>query len=102
MKKINPLKIAGVSIGAIILLIIVISLNTASGRRWMKDMGSEFGGGLHREILVYNANGSVIYEARGKFDISFSEGRLQYVDENNLKHNIYMGYNATVIVNELP
>lgn len=36
----------------------------------------------------------------GKFDISYDDNRLQYVDEHNLKHNIYTG-TGTVIVKEI-
>lgn len=75
--------------------------NTASGQRFKKGVTSEFNKGLEREITVFNADGKIIYEKKGKFDIDYKEGRLQYVDQKNMKHNIYIGYNATVIVDEL-
>ena len=40
-------------------------------------------------------------EEKGKFDIKHSSRSLQYVDQNNRKHNIYFGDNSTVTVDEL-
>ena len=86
----------------VIALILFIIFGTAGGKRWQKNMQSSLNDGLNREIMVYNADGSVIYEETGKFDISYGDGRLEYIDaETGLKTNIYIGYNATVIVNEL-
>lgn len=97
-----------VLIGSIIILVAIAALilflvfGTASGKRWQKNLESSLNDGLNREILVYNADGSVIYSETGKFDISYGDGRLEYIDaDTGLKTNIYIGYNATVIVNEL-
>lgn len=87
---------------AVIGVILFIIFGTAGGKRWQKNIESNLNDGLNREIIVYNADGSVIYTETGKFDISYGEGRLEYIDaETSLKTNIYIGYNATVIVNEL-
>lgn len=73
----------------------------ASWDRMVKDVGSEMSGGLQRHIVVYNSTGEVILEQEGKFDIKYSDQNLQYIDEKNKKHNIYIGYNATVVVDEV-
>ncbi|WP_265457394.1 hypothetical protein [Enterococcus sp. HY326] len=87
---------------AIVALILFLVFGTAGGKRWQKNLESSLNDGLNREILVYNADGSVIYSETGKFDISYGDGRLEYIDaDTGLKTNIYIGYNATVIVNEL-
>lgn len=87
---------------AVIVIVTIFFLgHTASGQLLRKDFTSQFNKGLRREITVYNANGKIIYENKGKFDVDYKDGRLQYVDQKNLKHNIYIGYNATVIVDEL-
>lgn len=75
--------------------------STASGGRVSKDVKSEFNNGIPRDIKVYNADGKVIMEEKGKFDIKHSSRSLQYIDQNNRKHNIYFGDNSTVTVDEL-
>ena len=92
----------GVSGGAIlfIIIVLVIVLNTASGHRWMKSVQSDFGNGLTREIVVYDAVGNEIYSQTGKFDIEFYDDRIMYDDENGNRHNIYFK-TGTVIVNEV-
>lgn len=83
-----------------IILMFVIMLNTASGQRWLKSMQSDFGNGLNREIIVYDAVGNEIYHQTGKFDIEFYDDRIMYDDEKGNRHNIYFK-TGTVIVNEL-
>jgi len=107
-KKISSAKKKRVLIGSSITLLLLavfilfIIFGTAGGKRWQKNLQSNISNGLNREILVYNADGSVIYEATGKFDINYGDGRIEYIDaDTGLKTNIYIGYNATVIVNEL-
>ncbi|MCP0886949.1 hypothetical protein LB941_06330 [Ligilactobacillus sp. WILCCON 0076] len=75
--------------------------DTASGVRTVKNVQSETSNGIEREITVYNADGKAIMHFKGKFDISHSSRSLQYIDQQNMKHNIYFGDNTTVIVNEL-
>lgn len=104
MKAAKKKIITGSIVGVVLIaaLILFIIFGTAGGKRWQKNMKSSLNDGLNREIVVYNADGSVIYEETGKFDISYGEGRLEYIDaDTGLKTNIYIGYNATVIVNEL-
>jgi hypothetical protein len=102
LKKKKILIGAVISAVLLIALILFIVFGTAGGRRWQKNMQSSLNDGLNREIIVYNSDGSVIYKEKGKFDINYSEGRLEYIDaDTGLKTNIYIGYNATVIVNEL-
>lgn len=99
-------------ISVIIVLIVIIVLlcsscshwyfnSTASGGRVRKDVKSEFNNGIPRDIKVYNADGKVIMEEKGKFDIKHPSRSLQYVDQSNRKHNIYFGDNSTVTVDEL-
>jgi hypothetical protein len=90
------------AVALIAALILFIIFGTAGGKRWQKNLQSSVSNGLKREILVYNADGSVIYEKTGTFDINYGDGRIEYIDaDTGLKTNIYIGYNATVIVNEL-
>lgn len=103
-KKLGKKVIQASVISGILLLLLIgfIIFGTAGGKRWQKNLQSNIGNGLNREIIVYNADGSIIYETKGKFDINYSEGRIEYIDaDTGRKTNIYIGYNATVIVNEL-
>lgn len=73
----------------------------ASWNRFGKDINSEMSNGLKRDIKVYNADGKIIMEEKGKFDIKHTSRSLQYIDQKNNKHNIYFGDNTTVTVDEL-
>lgn len=73
----------------------------ASLNRFGKDINSEVSNGLKRDIKVYNADGKIIMEEKGKFDIKHTSRSLQYIDQKNNKHNIYFGDNTTVTVDEL-
>lgn len=83
-------------------LMMVIGLTgCASWNRFTKNIGSDVNNGLPRQIKVYNADGKVIFSQKGKFDIKYSDRDLQYIDQKNRKHNIYIGDMSTVVVDEL-
>lgn len=99
---------------ALIIVIVVVAISgliggywawylkhTASGIRIRKDFVSQVDNGIPREIKAYNPDGKVIMDEKGKFDIKHTNHSLQYVDQNNHKHNIYFGDNTTVTVDEL-
>lgn len=78
--------------------------NTAAGQRAMKTQRSEFGDGIERELTVYDMQGEVIEQYKGKFDIdASSEGssaRILFDDEEGNRHIIYPG-SGIVIINEI-
>lgn len=78
--------------------------NTAAGQRAMKTQQSEFGDGIERELTVYDMQGKVIEQYKGKFDIdTSSEGssaRILFDDEEGNRHIIYPG-SGIVIINEI-
>lgn len=89
-------------------VIIVVSLlgtlfltNTASFKRFKKDIGSEFSENIEREVTVHSRSGDIIHQSRGKFDVEFSDGRLKWIDEDGKAHIIYLGDSATAVVDEL-
>ncbi|TWW13157.1 hypothetical protein LABALGNA3A7_09630 [Dellaglioa algida] len=84
----------------IVLLAVGLS-GCASWNRMTKNINSDVSNGLERDIKVYNADGKKIFEQKGKFDVKHSDHSLQYIDQQNKKHNIYMGDNTTVTVDEL-
>ena len=75
--------------------------NTESGKRALKTQESNLGGGIEREITVYDLNGEVIEQYSGKFDVDFdnteSGERVVFDDENNLRHVIYPGGGVVII-----
>ena len=68
-----------------------------------KNYESDWGGGLNRELTVYDTNGEVLFYQIGKFDIQENENgnKIIYDDQDGYRHNIYLG-SGTVIVNEVP
>lgn len=69
---------------------------TAEWDRSMKDIGSNFNGGLDRTVTVYDMQGEPIKEYTGKIDVEANEGKVLF--DLNGKRTII--YNATVIVQE--
>ena len=55
------------------LFAIVTSSCTESFDRMVKDMSSDYGGGLHRRVTVYDYNGEVIKSWTGKFDTQMGD-----------------------------
>ena len=82
-------------------MLLTVSLSgCASCNRFTKNIGSDVNNGLPRRIRVYNVDGKVIFDQKGKFDIDYKDHDVQYIDQKNRKHNIYIG-SGTVIVDEL-
>lgn len=74
--------------------------NTESGKRAIKTQESNFNKGIEREVKVYDVNGELIKEYRGKFDVDYDSNRIIFDDENNKRHVIYYT-TGTVIIDEL-
>ena len=74
--------------------------STASGLRAVKTQDSEFNNGIERQILVYDIDGDVIEEVRGKFDVEYADERILFDDETGCRHIIYFK-SGTVVVNEI-
>lgn len=75
--------------------------STEEGKRALKTQDSNFNGGITREVMVYDMDGDLLAEYRGKFDIEYSDERIMFDDENGQRHIIYFK-SGTVVVNELP
>ena len=74
----------------------VLSGCSASFQRGMKDIASEYGGGLNRTLTAYSATGEKIGEWKGKIDVEISENKVKF--DLNGKRTII--YNCIVIVQE--
>ena len=88
-------------IGLTIISLIIYS-NTASFQRASKNIESELSGGISRELLIYDANGKLIFELYGRFDFTYDDVCIEYINlDTGLKHNIFPGRNASVLINEV-
>ena len=84
-------------------LVVLILTGCETMSRIGKNYESDWGGGLNRELTVYDANGKVLFQQTGKFDIQECDNgnKIIYDDQDGYRHNIYLG-SGTVIVNEVP
>lgn len=83
----------------IIAIAILASLLTgcASFERGIKDIQSDWSGGLDRTLTVYNANGDVLKTYKGKIDLESTEGGIVKFDLDGKR---IMYYNCYVEVIE--
>lgn len=98
LKKLT--KALGVVVAVLLLIIIVgafIFFSRSSTQRKLKDIESEYSGGLDRHINVYALDGDKIAEYDGRIDIA---ERNDGVVKFQLKGKRYIYYNALVEVIE--
>ena len=74
--------------------------NTESGKRALKTQKSNLSGGITREVKVYDVEGDLIAQYKGKFDIEYDDDRILFDDENGNRHVIYYP-TGNVIVDEV-
>lgn len=103
----NELKCALINfiVGIIMLICIIIGQlwyynSTESGKRSMKTQESDLTGGIIREVKVYDVNGELIKEYKGKFDVDYDDDRIIFDDEKGNRHIIYYP-TGTVIIDEV-
>lgn len=101
--------VIGTIISVIVTLLVTIAMwvgvawyynNTEAGARALKTQDSNFNGGIERQVIVYDANGEVIEEYQGKFDVEYDSNQILFDDENGQRHIICFG-SGTVIINEV-
>lgn len=84
-----------ITISRIIVIISLLAIMffcscTESCARRCKDINSDFDGGLHRVVRVYDLNGNLVCEYEGKFDIETDhETYILWDDEWGKRHIIY-------------
>lgn len=84
------------------IIMILVSLQSESFKRWKKDLESEYDGGLERRITVVGQNGEILKEYEGRMDIQSNEGdKIVFVMDGKK----YIIYNSsifnTIFVEEL-
>lgn len=85
---------------AAILGIVWYSFNTESGKRAYKDQQSNLSGGIERVVRVYDMEGDLIQEYRGKFDVETDNGSYVLFDDEQGKRHIIYYTTGTVIIDE--
>lgn len=99
--------IASVTIGILVGMACIggaiFYLNTESGKRAIKDMESEMGGGINRTVAVYDVSGELIKTYEGKFDVEVGNTSgnpyIVFDDENNKRHIVYYT-TGTIFIDE--
>ncbi len=92
MKKrhINPYTIIMAAVVvAIVLFGIWYFTGTASGKRTVNDLKSDFGNGLERTITVYTADGKVIDEFHGNIDMEGNDGGYVLFEFEGKRYTYY-------------
>ena len=85
---------------AALLLCVTLCSCTAQCSRACKDMDSNYNGGLHRTVKVYDIDGDLVAEYTGKFDIETDhETYILWDDEMGKRHIIYFS-TFNVIIDE--
>ena len=101
--------IPGKILGIIICIAITVGIwvagwfyctHTEGGKRALKTQQSNFDGGIERKVTVYDIEGDVIAEYRGKFDVEYDNDRILFDDENGMRHIIYYP-TGNVIIDEI-
>lgn len=91
----------GIMLSAIMWICVTWYYNsTEAGKRARKSQDSNFNGGITRRVRVYDMDGDVLEEYKGKFDVDYGSERILFDDENNMRHVIYYK-SGTVIVDEI-
>ena len=92
--------VAGILLGAALIIGPIIYSNTEAGKRALKDQKSNFGDGIERTIKVVDISGDVIQEYSGKFDVETDNDRyILFDDQDGKRHIIYFG-TSTIIIDE--
>ena len=84
------------------LLVICLALCSCSEScaRSCKDYQSDYGGGLHRTVRVYDIDGDLVAEYSGKFDIETdNESYILWDDDHGKRHIIYFS-TFNIIIDE--
>ena len=79
-----------------IISMILLTGCTSSCERDLKDIQSDWGGGLNRQINIYSLDGNLIASHEGKIDIEDRENSILF----ELDGKRYVYYNAIIEVIE--
>lgn len=83
-------------IGVIILIFCLIFSHTASWKRGIIDIKSDWNNGIEREINVYTADGELLAHYEGKIDIDMNEGGYIKFDFEGKRYIYYNCFVETI------
>ena len=55
---------------------------------------------MYRTVRIYDVNGELISEYAGYFDVTYDDNRIIFDDENDQRHQIFVG-TGTVEIDEV-
>ena len=89
-----------IALAIVITALCVFMCSCASWERALKDVESDFGGGLPRTVSVYDLSGNLVKEYTGTFDIETdNESYILWDDEMGKRHIIYFS-TFNIIIDE--
>lgn len=84
-------------LGLLVITLVLLSSCTQKQQRGIKNIQSNFGGGLNRTVKVYALDGTLLKEYEGKLDIDEDRnGAIKF----DLNGDRVMIYNAITIIEE--
>ncbi len=96
-------KVLAIIVAVLVAILIIagfIFFTRSSTQRAIKDVQSEYTGGLNRHVNVYSLDGDKLAEYDGKIDIAERDAGDEGVVKFQLKGKRYIYYNAIVEVIE--
>lgn len=85
---------------ALLALCLALCSYSESCARSCKDFNSDYNGGLHRTVKVYDIDGDLVAEYTGKFDIETDHSTyILWDDEMGKRHIIYFS-TFNIIIDE--
>ena len=94
--------IIGLIITALFVIFGIIYLRSASFQREIKDLKSDYCGGISRTIIITAEDGREIYNYTGTVDLEIDADtrKIKFEDENNKRQIIIYGLQDTVTIIE--
>ena len=88
---------------AFILVILLLLTGCESWKRMVKDVQSDYGGGLNRTVTVFDYQGDTIQQWTGKFDVQFDTSGagqvlFDYITEDGLRKRVVI--QGGIVINE--
>lgn len=89
-----------IAIVMLLALCIALCSCTEGFERTMKDINSDYNGGLNRTVKVYDIDGELVAEYSGKFDIETDHSTyILWDDEYGKRHIVYFS-TFNIIIDE--
>jgi len=88
---------------AFILVTLLLLTGCESWKRMVKDVKSDYGGGLNRTLTVFDYQGDTLQQWTGKFDVQFDTSGagqvlFDYVNEEGLRKRVII--RGGIVINE--